>query len=177
VEKTAVSLVVSKAFTRESDDARADELPEIRLPPTGTKNHLTKEGADRLGRRLMELREERRFLSEQKDNLNTQPALRRLEAESQKLQSILDSAIIAEPPSDPGKIGLGAWVRLRGDDGEEEDYQIVGVAEANPGEGRISSASPLGRVLLARRTGEIVHFQTPAGPRELTILNVRYGNP
>jgi transcription elongation factor GreB len=72
---------------------------------------------------------------------------------------------------------LGAWVQLRDAVGEEENYQIVGADEADPDEGRISSVSPLGRVLLTRRIGDVVHFQTPAGRRELTILNVRYGNP
>ena len=171
-----VCLVVSKAFTREPDDARADEIPSLRVHPSGVRNYITKEGADRLRRRLLDLREDRRLLASQVENPNTPSALKRLELECQKLASILDLAAIVEPPLDQEKVALGAWVRLRDAEGTEETYQIVGVEEADPDEGRISSASPLARALLARRIGEKVHFQIPAGLRELTILSVRYGS-
>jgi len=170
-----VSLIVSKAFTRESDEAQADEIPALRFRPAGVRNYITKEGADRMRRRLLDLQEERRILGSQPGNPNSSPALKRLELECQKLQSILESATIAEPPADPERVALGAWVRLRDRDGAEEIYQIVGVEEADPDDGRISSASPLARALLNRRAGEKVHFQISAGKRELTILSVRYG--
>ena len=172
--KIIVSLVVSKAFTRESDDARVDEIPLLRLRPSGVRNYVTKEGVDRMRQRLLDLQEERRALGNDVENPNTSPALKRLELECQKLQLILDSVTIAEPPSDQEKVALGAWVRLRDEEGAEETYQIVGTDEADPEKGRISSASPLARALLARRTGEKVHFQIPEGKRKLTILSVRY---
>lgn len=152
------------------------KFPPIQFRAAGARNYITKEGADRLGQRLLDLREERRILGNQVENPNTLAALKRLELECQKLQSILESAVIAEPPSDQEKIALGAWVRLQDRDGAEEIYQIVGIEEADPDEGRISSASPLARALLNRRAGEKVDFQIPAGKRELTILSVRYGN-
>jgi transcription elongation factor GreB len=77
---------------------------------------------------------------------------------------------------DRERVSLGAWVQLRDADGAEEAYQIVGAEEAEPDEGRISSASPLARALLNRRTGEKVHFKIPTGHRDLTIVSVRYGN-
>ena len=61
----------------------------------------------------------------------------------------------------------------QGADGEEETYQIVGVDEADAGQGRISSGSPLARVLLSRRAGDKVRFQSPAGLQELTIISLR----
>jgi transcription elongation factor GreB len=177
VEEITVCWIVSKAFTRESDDARTDEIPLIRFRPTGVRNYITKEGADRLRRRLLDLQEERRIVADQVEDPNIPPALKRLELECSKLQKILESAIIAEPPSDPEKIALGAWVRLRDGEGTEETYQIVGVEEADPDEGRISSAAPLARALMAKRTGEKVRFRIPAGQRELTILSVGYEDP
>ena len=75
------------------------------------------------GQRLMDLREERRVLADQVGNPNTAPAQKRLELECQKLQAILDSAIIAEPPSDQEKVALGAWVHLRDEEGSEETHQ------------------------------------------------------
>ena len=69
---------------------------------------------------------------------------------------------------------IGGVGSVRDEEGAEETYQIVGSEEADPEKGRISSASPLARALLGRRTGEKVHFQIPAAKRELTVLNVRY---
>ncbi len=169
--------MVSKAFTRESDEAQADEIPSLQFRPPETRNYITKEGADRLRRRLLELREERRIHAEKSADPNTPSALKRLDLECQKLKLILESAAIAEPPADQEKVSLGAWVRLRDEDGDEETYQIVGAEEAAPNEGRISSASPIARALLTRRVGDKVHLKIPAGLRELTILSVCYGSP
>ena len=76
---------------------------------------------------------------------------------SEKLQLILNQPP-SRNPSDQEKVALGAWVRLRDGEGGRT-FQIVGVEEADPEEGRISSASPLARALLNRRTGEKVRFK------------------
>lgn len=104
----------------------------------------------------------------------TKAALLRLDAEIQRLQTILASGVIAEPPGDRTRVAFGAFVQVRDGQGEEDTYQIVGVDEANPEEGRISSVSPLARALLSRQVGDKVRFQSPAGPRELTVLKLDY---
>lgn len=82
--------------------------------------------------------------------------------------------MVAEPPADSGKVGFGATVHIRDQNGEEETYQIVGVDEAEPGQGRISSSAPLAQALMNTRAGETVHFKSPAGDWKLTILGVNY---
>ena len=107
-------------------------------------------------------------------DVDTKANLRRVESEIQKLQLTLNLVIVAEPPADKDKIAFGASVRVRDSSGEEETYQIVGVDEAEPGEGRISASSPMARALMNRRAGETARFETPAGDQELTILTVHY---
>ena len=51
-------------------------------------------------------------------------------------------------------------------------FNIVGKAEADPGKGRISNESPLGRALMGRRKGEKVTVQAPDGPVVFRILKV-----
>ena len=46
---------------------------------------------------------------------------------------------------------------------DEEDYQIVGPAEADPAKGRISNESPVGRALMGKKKGDMVTVKTPAG--------------
>jgi transcription elongation factor GreB len=61
---------------------------------------------------------------------------------------------------------------------EDEDaahtVQIVGVDEANASEGRISWISPLARALLKAREGDTVRVQSPAGLREIDVVEVHY---
>lgn len=57
-------------------------------------------------------------------------------------------------------------------DGDEETYKIVGSAEADPFEGKISNDSPMARSLLGRQVGEEVTVQTPGGEMKVKIISV-----
>lgn len=165
---------VSKAFTRE-DDLVPDEItqPRAQVSP-GSANYITRTGADRLREQMAGLLEQKRLSMSRADEPDAKASLRRTEAEIARLQQTLNSVTVADPPADQEKIAFGAFVTVRDSAGEDETYQIVGVDEAEPAEGRISASSPLGQALLNRRAGEKVHFQVPAGDQELTILEVRY---
>ena len=171
---------MSKAFTRESDEAGAEEIPFVRpqLPP-GARNYITQDGADRLKQRLEELLEEKRACADTSAEARTAPEAdrQRIESAIRKLQEILDSVVVANLPADREKVAFGATVMVRHENGEEESYQIVGVEEASPERGQISWISPLARALLSRKAGEKVHLQSPAGDEKLTILMVRYLGP
>jgi transcription elongation factor GreB len=56
----------------------------------------------------------------------------------------------------------------------EASYRIVGVDEADPAVGAISWISPLARALLKAREGDVVKFLSPAGPREMEIIEISY---
>lgn len=58
------------------------------------------------------------------------------------------------------------------EDNFEEKYEIVGSQEANPGAGRISDDSPLGRGLHGHRTGETVSIDAPVGALKFKIVSV-----
>jgi transcription elongation factor GreA len=55
---------------------------------------------------------------------------------------------------------------------EPESYVIVGSAEADPGNGRISNESPLGKALMGQRVGDRVTYKAPSGSIEMKILNI-----
>lgn len=52
------------------------------------------------------------------------------------------------------------------------EYTIVGSAEVDPGSGRISNESPVGKALLGRRVGETVQVITPKGVTSLTVTQI-----
>lgn len=157
---------MSKAFTRESDDS--EEQPPVRaaLPP-GTRNYITRQGADRLKLQLADLHRKKQAAEAGDQQQKIEPAIRRL-------QQVLDSVIVAELPADREKAAFGATVVIRRRNGEQETYRIVGVDEANPESGSISWMSPLARALLSRRAGDKVKFRAPAGEDELTVVSVTY---
>lgn len=168
---------MSKAFTRESDDASGDDIAPLRPHARpGVKRYITKEGADRLRQQANTLLEQKHALLTGTDigSADTTSKVRRIEAAIHRIQRVLDAVLVAEPPADPGKVGFGAFIRIRDPLGEEETYQIVGPDEAEPGQGRISSLSPMAQALMNRRVGDTVRFHSPAGERELTILAVHY---
>ena len=55
---------------------------------------------------------------------------------------------------------------------EEEEYQIVGSAEADPMENRISDESPMGKGLIGGRINEEIDIEIPAGMMRLKILEI-----
>ena len=57
-------------------------------------------------------------------------------------------------------------------DNKRRRYQLVGPAETNPAEGRISDESPLGRALLGKKRGDQVKIEAPGGVVEMTITSI-----
>ena len=167
---------MSKAFTREPDSG-AEEIPAFRpqLPP-GTRNFITRVGADGLRQRLTDLLERKQALGTRsiEASATVEADLRKLESAIRRLQQTLASVIVAEIPADREKVAFGATVTVRHGNGAEAAYQIVGVEEADPERGSISWISPLARALLLRRAGDTVRFRSPAGDEELAIMTVRY---
>jgi transcription elongation factor GreA len=66
----------------------------------------------------------------------------------------------------------GSTIEVEDGDGDSVTYHLVGAVEADPGTGRISVESPVGRALVGKRAGERVSVQVPAGTVELTIKAV-----
>jgi transcription elongation factor GreA len=70
-------------------------------------------------------------------------------------------------------VEVGNEVRVQLQDGSEEHYTIVGSAEANPGECRISNESPMGQALLGKRVGDDVEVEAPAGQLKFRVLEIK----
>lgn len=87
---------------------------------------------------------------------------------------IRNAKIIVEDESASNIVSLGKTVTfIELPDGEEETYTIVGSAEADPFEGKISNDSPIAKSLLGRETGEEVIVQTPAGEMSVKITSIK----
>ena len=97
-----------------------------------------------------------------------------IEGRIQHIEAILRNATIIEDngPSDKVRIGSTVIIRDEGMD-EDEEYEIVGSAEANPSKGKISHESPTGKALLGKKKGQEVKVETPDEPVRFKIIDVR----
>ena len=94
-----------------------------------------------------------------------------VEGRIRTLEHMLTNAqIIEEKKSDV--VALGTRVKIRDGEGEEYEWTIVGSAEANPRQSRISNESPVGKALLGKKKGDKVSVDTPGGVEQFTVLKV-----
>ena len=155
------------------------------MPQKGS--YLTKEGRTKLEAELEHLRSVKRVgvadriqkakelggtvdNAEYDDSKNEQAFV---EGRILTLERIIDGAIlIGDEATHSDKVNLGAHVTVLNQNKAEEEYTIVGSAEADPGQGRISNESPVGKALLNKKVGEEVNVDTPAGTVTLTISSI-----
>lgn len=95
-----------------------------------------------------------------------------LEGRIKKIEQILENVSIIENV-DNSKVSIGNTVKIKYvDDGEEDEYQIVGSQEANPFESKISNESPIAQALLGRKVGEVVDVNSPNGVYQVKITKI-----
>jgi transcription elongation factor GreA len=93
-----------------------------------------------------------------------------VEGEILRLETILSNAQIIEDKGPKDVVSLGDKVKVQEKGRKEtEVFYLVGAAEANPAEGRISNESPVGRALMGHRVGEQVTVRAPDGDIVFTI--------
>jgi transcription elongation factor GreA len=92
--------------------------------------------------------------------------------ERERAAQVIDTKDI---PTD--HVQIGSLVHVKDEKtGKSVKYTIVGSAEADPGEHRLSNESPVGRALMGHKRGEVVSVQVPRGPaRKLKITKIDVG--
>ncbi len=149
---------------------------------------LTQEGLEKLQQELKYLTEVRRRevadrirqarefgdISENSEYDDAKNEQYLLERRISEVQRRLRNAKVVDPAgAEAGSVDLGTRVTLRRvDKGEERTFQIVGSNESDPGSGKLSHSSPVGRAVLKRRVGDKVTVATPRGATEYEIVSV-----
>jgi transcription elongation factor GreA len=87
---------------------------------------------------------------------------------------IRNAKIIEEGELGTDAVSLGRTVTfVELPDGDEESYTIVGSAEADPFEGKISNDSPIAKSLMGKKVGDEVTVQTPGGEMNVRITSIK----
>ena len=95
-----------------------------------------------------------------------------VEGRIQELEVLLANARVIDERGIMDVVQVAATVTIQEDQNAPEVYTIVGPAEANPREGRISHESPLGRALLNHKAGDQVHVDAPDGSFTVVVIKV-----
>ena len=107
------------------------------------------------------------------DDAKNEQAL--LEARIAKLEEQLSAArVIQKKEITSDVVGVGSHVRLKDMDANETvEYHIVGSAEANPAEQKLSNESPVGKAIMGRKKGEVVEVAAPRGALKFKIMDIK----
>ncbi|HEY3290481.1 MAG TPA: transcription elongation factor GreA [Anaerolineae bacterium] len=152
------------------------------------KSYLTAAGAARLKEELDHLRNVKRLelaerlsfaikqgdLSENADYAAAKEDQGFLEGRIHDLERTLrDIVILDESNTVTGVVQLGSKIIVV-EEGypDQETFQLVGSAEANPAKGKISNESPLGKELVGKRVGDVVRVSAPGGQTIFRIISM-----
>lgn len=148
---------------------------------------LTKDGLAKLQHELEELVTVRRAevaqrIHDEKELVGAQNAPEYEDARSeqafvegriQEIELMLQNAVmIDDKKRDHQKISLGSKVEVKDHKGKKATYTIVGMAEADPKDGRVSNESPVGTAMLGKKVGDKINIKAPAGDMTWTVVKI-----
>ncbi|ARK29253.1 transcription elongation factor GreA [Halalkalibacter krulwichiae] len=153
------------------------------------KHYMTMDGKQKLEEELEYLKTERRKevverikiarsfgdLSENSEYDSAKEEQAFVEGRIAQLEKMIRNAVMIEDEEGAANVvSLGKTVKfIELPDGDEEEYTIVGSAESDPAEGKISNDSPMAQSLLGRAVNEKVVVNTPGGEMEIKIIDIR----
>jgi transcription elongation factor GreA len=126
-----------------------------------------KEIADKLeyAKSLGDLSENAEYQEAREDQANTERRILEIEI------TLKNASVIKKHHSDKIEVGSSVVVQKEGESNKTK-YQIVGSEEADMSLGKISNVSPLGEVLVGKKVGEDVFFESPSGKMKYKIINI-----
>ncbi|WP_108508756.1 transcription elongation factor GreB [Polynucleobacter acidiphobus] len=159
-----------------------------------TKNYITPAGHKALKTELLQLLDHERpeivqvvhwaasngDRSENGDYIYGKKRLREIDRRIRFLNQRLENAVVVNNQErianggDPEQIFFGATVVYSDADEMDSQIRIVGVDEVDLEKGYVSWISPIAKALIKAKVGDTVRIQTPAGIKEIDILDVRY---
>ena len=164
---------MSRGFVKEGDQEEVPMLTPRAFLPAGVENFVTSAGLEALKAEREEILRERKQY-EGVDNNDARVNNNYLTAKLRQLEERIHSARVLDfDPQRQKEIAFGAIIKFKNlKTNQIASYQIVGVDEANIMQGKISFISPLSKVLMNKKAGETVSFNTPQGEIQMEIISI-----
>ncbi|GAB3166767.1 GreA/GreB family elongation factor [Telluribacter humicola] len=166
---------MSSAFVKEGDQEEVPIIPPRAALPPGVTNYVTPHG-------MAQLLEEQKQLEEEKSSLSLESekeqrlALMVLNGRLLLLQERINSAVVLNPEdATRDEVRFGAKVTLRATDTNQvQQFQIVGVDEADVKNQKIAFIAPIARAVTGKKAGDVAHLNLGSKIRKLEILEVSW---
>lgn len=164
---------MSRGFVKEGDQEEVPMLTPRAFLPAGVENFVTSTGMEELKAEREEILRERKQY-EGVDNNDARVNNNYLTGKLRLLEERIHSARVLDyDPQRQNDVAFGATIKFKNlKNNQIAQYQIVGVDEANIMKGKISFLSPLSKVLMNKKAGEIVSFTTPQGEMQMEIISI-----
>jgi transcription elongation factor GreA len=89
-------------------------------------------------------------------------------------ERLLSARVITKKEISKDTVSVGATVKLKDmATNKSVEYHIVGSAEANPSENKLSNESPVGKAIMGHKKGEVVEVAAPRGSLKFKILEIK----
>ena len=89
-------------------------------------------------------------------------------------ERLLAARVITKKEISKDVVSIGSKVRVKNMDANKTfEYHIVGSAEANPAENKLSNESPVGKAIMGKKKGEIVEVSAPRGSLKFKIMEIK----
>jgi transcription elongation factor GreA len=89
-------------------------------------------------------------------------------------ERLRNARVITKKEISKDVVSIGSRVKLRDVDAKETiEYRIVGSAEANPMENKLSNESPVGKAIIGKKKGETVEVSAPRGALKFKIMDIK----
>jgi transcription elongation factor GreA len=143
---------------REQLEAELDHLENVKRAEVGERIKTAREFGD---------------ISENSEYDDAKNEQAWMESRIAEVTAILANATIADIPKRSNKVSIGNKVLVQTDNGNEREFTLVGAAEADASNGRISNESPVGAALIGSHKGDTVTAEGPTGKQlTYTILKI-----
>jgi transcription elongation factor GreA len=126
----------------------------------------------RTAREFGDITENAEYDSAKNDQAHLEARIATLEERLANARVVTKKEITAAQKS--GEVSVGTKVKLR-DMGANKtvEYHIVGSAEANPAELKLSNESPVGKAIMGHKKGDVVEAPTPKGAKKFKIMEIK----
>ncbi len=166
---------MSRGFVKESDQEELPMVPPRADLPPGVVNYVTEFGYGELlaERDKMIYERDNLLISDENENRIT---LNHINARLQLLLNRISTAKIVDLSRQPkDKVRFGAEVFFTVDsDTNVQSYQIVGVDEANIAKRKIAFTSPIAKIFLDKKVGDLATLKLEKGERKFSIVSIKY---
>ena len=122
----------------------------------------------RVAREFGDIMENAEYDSAKNDQAHLEARIAMLE------ERLVNARVVTRKEIRSGEVSVGTLVRLKDMGSNKQfEYHVVGSAEANPAEMKLSNESPVGKAIMGHKKGDVVEAPTPKGAKKFKIMEIK----